>query len=147
MTQPLVEGIADLSQQCTEGDTAYEDVCHEVCELESFHRAGHWPVVLEMMEKIIGKSALPHPMKIARLWFPQFTEHTTPVHQDFVHFQGSYDTYTCWTPVGDRPIELGGLAIVPGSHRQNTVFNHHFSLGAGNLTVAADRQAAPSAAQ
>ncbi|HMN29234.1 MAG TPA: phytanoyl-CoA dioxygenase family protein, partial [Caldilineaceae bacterium] len=70
-----------------------------------------------------------------RLWFPQFTEHTTPIHQDFVHFQGNFETLTCWAPVGDCPIELGGLAVLPGSHKVNQVLDHHFSLGAGSLCI------------
>lgn len=136
-TDPM-EGIADISRQCTEGDLEYPKVYHEVYKLEAFHRSGHWPEVLDMMEKVIGKPVLPHPQKIARIWFPKYTEHTTPVHQDFVHFQGNFETYTCWAPVGDCPIELGGLAVLPGSHKVNTVLDHHFSLGAGSLCVDAD---------
>ena len=34
---------------------------------------------------------IPQPQKVARLWFPKFTEHTTPIHQDFVHFQGCHE--------------------------------------------------------
>ncbi|MDE2828573.1 MAG: phytanoyl-CoA dioxygenase family protein, partial [Gemmatimonadota bacterium] len=56
----------------------------------------------------------------------------------FVHFQGNFDTYTCWAPVGDCPIELGGLAVLPGSHKINAVMNHHFSLGAGGLCIHTD---------
>lgn len=130
-----IEGVADISKRCTEGDPEYPDVYHNVYKLESFHRAAHSPVVLDTMGKIIGSPVLPHPQKIARLWFPQFTDHTTPAHQDFVHFQGTYETYTCWTPVGDCPKELGGLAVVEGSHKDKTVYDHHFSLGAGGLTV------------
>ena len=61
------------------------------------------------IQKIVDGDVLVQPQKVARLWFPQFTDHTTPPHQDFVHFQGDFDTYTCWTPVGDCPIELGGI--------------------------------------
>ena len=32
-------------------------------------------------------------------------------------------------------MELGGLAVVPGSHKVNRVLDHHFSLGAGSLVV------------
>ena len=136
-TEPM-DGIADISTQCTEGDSAYAAVYHEVYKLEAFHRSGHWPEVIGMVEKIIGKPVLPHPQKIARLWFPKYTAHTTPIHQDFVHFQGNFETYTCWAPVGDCPIELGGLAVLPGSHKSNKVLEHHFSLGAGGLCVNTD---------
>ncbi|MBV7339892.1 phytanoyl-CoA dioxygenase family protein [Chloroflexi bacterium TSY] len=65
----------------------------------------------------------------------RYVEHTTPTHQDFVHFQGSFANLTCWAPVGDCPLELGGLAVIPGSHKVNRVLEHHFSLGAGSLVV------------
>jgi len=136
-TDPM-DGIADISTQCTEGDAEYTNVYHEVYKLEAFHRSGHWPEVVDMVQKIIGSAVLPHPQKIARLWFPKYTAHTTPIHQDFVHFQGNFQTYTCWAPVGDCPIELGGLALLPGSHKINQVMEHHFSLGAGSLCVNTD---------
>ena len=87
------------------------------------------------MAKAIGGETLPHPKKIARLWFPQYLEHTTPMHQDFVHFQGSLETLTFWSAIGDCPIELGGLALVPRFHKIDRVIDHHFSLGAGGLAI------------
>jgi hypothetical protein len=133
-TDPM-DGLADITKQCTEGDIEYPTVYHEMYKLEAFHRAGHWPEMMAMMEKVIGGPVLSHPQKIARLWFPKYTAHTTPVHQDFVHFQGVYDTYTCWAPIGDCPADLGGLAVLPGSHKVNAVHEHHFSLGAGGLAI------------
>lgn len=135
----LTAGIAESSRRCTEGDIDYAEVYHEVYKLESFHRAGHWPETLAMMRKVIRGPVLPHPQKIARLWFPQYAEHTTPIHQDFVHFQGTYQTYTCWSPVGDCPRELGGLALLSGSHKINAVHDHHFSLGAGSLAIGTEQ--------
>ena len=133
-TDPM-DGIANLDARCTEGDVEYTDVYHEVYKLESFHRLAHQPDVLNTVELLYGKPAMPHPQKIARLWFPQYTEHTTPAHQDFVHFQGNFQTLTCWAPVGDCPRELGGLAVLAGSHKTKKVLAHHFSLGAGALDV------------
>ncbi len=136
-TDPM-DAIADVTKQCTEGDLGYSAGYGEVYKLNAFHRSAHWPEVTEMVEKIVGRPIMPHPQKIARIWFPKYTEHTTPTHQDFVHFQGSFETYTCWAPVGDCPIELGGLAVIPGSHKVNRVLEHHFSLGAGSLVVDTD---------
>lgn len=136
-----VDGIAEIGAQCTEGDTGYTDVYHEVYKLEAFHRSAHLPEVTGMVEKIMGRPIMPHPQKIARLWFPQYTEHTTPIHQDFVHFQGNFETLTCWAPVGDCPVELGGLAVLPGSHKVHQVLDHHFSLGAGGLYVDTEEEA------
>jgi hypothetical protein len=133
-TDPL-EGIADVERQCTEGDNEYSAGYAEVYQLEAFHRSTHWPEVTTMVEKIMGRPMMPHPHVVARIWFPKYTEHTTPTHQDFVHFQGTFNNLTCWAPVGDCPIELGGLAVIPGSHKVNRVLDHHFSLGAGSLVV------------
>ena len=133
-----MEGIADVGAQCTEGDNEYSSGYAHVYKLEAFHRSTHWPEVTGMIEKIMGRPIMPHPHVVARIWFPKYTEHTTPTHQDFVHFQGNFETLTCWAPVGDCPIELGGLAVIPGSHKVNRVLDHHFSLGAGSLIVDTD---------
>jgi ectoine hydroxylase-related dioxygenase (phytanoyl-CoA dioxygenase family) len=42
---------------------------------------------------------------------------TTAAHQDFQYIRGTPETYTIWSPIGDCPGELGGLAVLRGSHR------------------------------
>lgn len=130
-----VDGIANPAARSTEGDPEYTDVYHEVYKLQSFHEIAHCRQVLNILERIRGCQMLPQPQKVARLWFPKFTEHTTPVHQDFVHFQGTWENLTCWSPVGNCPRELGGLAVLRGSHKVGRILDHHFSLGAGSLNV------------
>ena len=132
------DGIADPNARCTEGDLGYTDVYHEVYKLQSFHEIAHCREVLDLLGQLRGCEMMPQPQKVARLWFPQFTEHTTPTHQDFVHFQGNHDNLTCWTPVGVCPRELGGLAVLRGSHKVDRVLEHHFSLGAGSLHLEPD---------
>jgi ectoine hydroxylase-related dioxygenase (phytanoyl-CoA dioxygenase family) len=133
-TEPL-EGIVDLSRRCTEGDLPYSRVYNKVQCLESFHRLPHDPALMETVEAIFGTRAIPVPGNKARIWFPKFTEHTTPMHQDFVHYQGSLQALTFWSPVGDCPVELGPLAVLPRSHTVRKVLPHHFSLGAGGLII------------
>jgi hypothetical protein len=42
----------------------------------------------------------------------------TGAHYDVVYMgRGTKNLYTCWTPLGDIPYELGPLAICVGSHR------------------------------
>ncbi len=138
---PLMDGVANIEHRCTEGDAKYAVTYHEAWKQEAFHNIGHAPEVMDVLSLIMDAEVFSHPQKICRMWFPQFTEHTTPVHQDFVHFQGNFDTYTCWTPLGDCPVELGGLALVPHSHKVERVLDHHFSLGAGRLNVNTDAYA------
>ena len=133
-TDPM-DGIADVNMRYTEGDNEYTEGYAEIYRIENFHRSAHWPEYLDIVEKMVGRPIMPHPQKVARIWFPKYTEHTTPTHQDFVHFQGSFDNITCWAPIGDCPIELGGLAVIPESHKVERVLEHHFALGAGGLIV------------
>lgn len=133
-TDPMV-GIANVDRRCTEGDEPYNPVYADVQRLESFHRVPHDPQLVEMVERITDSRTIPVPGHKARIWFPKFTDHTTPMHQDFVHYQGSLNTLTCWAPVGDCPIELGPLAVLQGSHKVRKVLPHHFALGAGGLIV------------
>ena len=128
-------GIADLSSRCAEGDPEYGEVYHQVYKLEAFHRAGHAREVVDLLQRLLGEPVLPHPQKIARLWVPQYTDHTTPGHQDYGHFQGTFDPYPCWTPLSPCPVALGGLALIPRSHKIDVVLPHHFSLGAGSLAL------------
>ncbi len=130
-----VDGIANPDARSTEGDSEYTGVYHAVYRLQSFHEIAHCREVMNALERVRGCQMVPQPQKVARLWFPKFTEHTTPIHQDFVHFQGTFDNLTCWSPIGDCPRELGGLAVLRGSHRVARVLDHHFSLGAGSLHV------------
>ena len=133
-TDPM-DGIAEPGVQCTEGDLAYTDVYHEVYRNQLFHESAHRPEMIDTVSAITGCPMMPQPQKVARLWFPRYTAHTPPIHQDFVHFQGCHDNLTCWSPVGDCPRELGGLAVLRGSHKVERVLEHHFSLGAGSLHV------------
>lgn len=133
-TDPM-DGIANPDARSTEGDLEYNQVYHAVYKLQAFHRMAHCREIMDLLEEIRGCQMMPQPQNVARLWFPKFTEHTTPTHQDFVHFQGNFDNLTCWSPVGDCPVELGGLAVLRGSHKVERVLDHRFSLGAGSLHV------------
>ena len=136
-TDPVL-GIANVDARSTEGDLGYTDVYHQVYRLQSFHAMAHSAEILDVLQQVTGSPMMPLPQKVARLWFPKFTQHTTPTHQDFVHFQGTLENLTCWSPVGECPRELGGLAVLKGSHKVGRVLDHHFSLGAGSLNLDAE---------
>ena len=134
---PLIDGIGNGRRVYVEPEPDFLEVYQEVQKMESFHRLAHSQAILDVMKKLIGEEVLPHPAKIARLMFPQNNQHSTPPHQDFVHIQGTTETYTCWMPLGDCPRELGGLNVLPRSHKQG-VHDYHLSLGAGGMGVDAD---------
>ena len=136
-TDPL-EGRVDKSKSCAEGEPPYLGLYQRLYGLRSFYAVAHAPELIDTIGKLVGGEVLVHPSKIARMSFPQSDRHTTPVHQDFVHFQGSFQTLTCWTPLSNCPVELGGLAIHPRPWSEE-IFSHHFSLGAGMLKIDEDQ--------
>ncbi|MFC4779499.1 phytanoyl-CoA dioxygenase family protein [Paenibacillus sp. GCM10023252] len=121
---PLLEGVANQAavDQLSEEDANWNgvgvplDVYRQVQQLEVFHALAHEPKLLQLYEMIYGEQAIPHPRNIGRLMLPHKHTHTTPPHQDFLHIQGSYETWTCWVPLGDVPRTLGGLSILEGSY-------------------------------
>lgn len=120
-----------------EGQPDYMSVYDRVMRLEAFHAFAHQPALLAVLDALFGEPTLVHARNIARIIFPQATQHTTPAHQDYIHIQGTPDTWTAWMPLGDCPHELGGLAVLPGSHRQG-LYPVQKSLGAGGHGIPLD---------
>ena len=131
----LTDGRVDASKACTEPHNEYRDVYREMYMLRGVHAIPHDAGLLAMLDGVIDGRTMPHPQKIVRLWFPHYTQHTTPFHQDFVHFQSNLEVLTVWTPLSDCPMELGPLGLIEGSHKVGKVVDHHFSLGAGGQKV------------
>src|SRR5262249_10110996 len=52
------------------------------------------------------------------------TQQTTAPHQDHWYIRGTPATYTIWMPLGDCPLPLGGLAVLPKSHQRGFIEHH-----------------------
>lgn len=107
---------------------AYRDIQH----LESFHALAHHPALLAVYGTLFGRPVLPHARNIARIQIPNEQSVPTPPHQDHIHIQGTTNVWTAWFPLGDCPIELGGLSVLAGSHKEGTL-SYKESGGAGGL--------------
>lgn len=119
-----------------EGDENWWDGYVAVQSLYEFHRLMHDPSIPELVGRLLDTEAFVHPRSIARITYPN-SEYPTPPHQDFPHIQGTSDVFTAWIPFGDVSGEMGGLRVLPGSHKsglQATVAAH----GPGGLGVEAD---------
>ena len=114
-----------------EGEEAYFEVYDRIQRLQDFHALAHEAPVLRLMRGLLGDTAFPHPLSIARLVFPESQDWSTPPHQDYVNNQGTPDLYACWIPLSDCPRDLGSLAILEGSHRLG-LQPVEYSLGAGH---------------
>jgi ectoine hydroxylase-related dioxygenase (phytanoyl-CoA dioxygenase family) len=132
-SQP-VDGRAAPGITHVEPQPEFMRVYNRVMRLESFHDLAHAPELLSVLDALFGEPTLVHARNIARIIFPQNVVYTTPAHQDFVHVQGTENTWTAWIPLGDCPRELGALALMRGSHR-NGVFPARSAYGAGGLGI------------
>ncbi|MCB9148940.1 MAG: phytanoyl-CoA dioxygenase family protein [Caldilineaceae bacterium] len=120
-----------------EGDEAFWAVYDPLQKLACFHALAHQPQILKVIEALVQETPFVHPRNIARITYPQTAHFTTPPHQDFVHIQGTAETYTVWFPLSDCPRELGNLEVLAGSHTQS-ILPVHRAAGAGGLGVDAD---------
>jgi hypothetical protein len=124
------DAVADLESW---GGTGVSEAGYlAIQKLELFHRLPHHPKLIRMYETLFGKAVFPHPRNIARLMVPSRAAVPTPIHQDFIHIQGTRNVWTAWIPFGDIPRALGGLAVLKGSHKQG-VLAVTAATGAGGL--------------
>ncbi|MGB6457756.1 MAG: phytanoyl-CoA dioxygenase family protein [Streptosporangiaceae bacterium] len=71
-----------------------------------------------LVRLILGTGAFCYPAKVLRVVYPERRGAVTKgryVHQDFA-VTGVQDMLTTWLPLMDTAPELGGLAVLPGSH-------------------------------
>jgi len=108
----------------------YIPLYRKLIKLESFNAFSLSPEIIGVFETIFGCEVLAHPRNISRITFPRHYAFTTQPHQDFHYIRGTPETYTTWMPIGDCPRELGGLAVLEGSHRAGYL-KHEPAIGAG----------------
>jgi hypothetical protein len=128
------EGIAAEGVAWTEPQPEFMAVYNRLQKGEAFHTLAHEPNLIAMFNQLFGEPALPHPRNIARIIFPRNTLHTTPSHQDYIHVQGTEETYTAWMPLGDCPRALGSLAVLTRSHHAG-ILPVHRARGAGGVGI------------
>ena len=117
-----------------EGAPTFWEVYDEVQKSQDFHALAHRPELMKLIADLVQETPFLHPRNISRIVFPQTEHFTTPPHQDYVHIQGTPDVYTTWIPLSDCPQELGGVAVLAGSHVHD-ILPVHKASGAGGLGV------------
>ncbi len=125
----LMDAIADLdaiAQSEARDKSLYaigvtRDAYREIQALELFHTIPHHPNLISLYQTLFQADVLPHPRHIARVLLPSPSFAPTPPHQDYIYIQGTHQFWTCWFPLGDCPLELGGLSVMRGSHREKVL--------------------------
>lgn len=103
------------------GTPEFTPIYDTIQRLETFHTLAHHPAILGVAEALLDEPGMPQPSTIPRIFFPSRPDHTTPPHQDFILVQGTPEVWTARIPLGDCPSDLGGLAVLRGSHMRGVL--------------------------
>ncbi|MEE2656926.1 MAG: phytanoyl-CoA dioxygenase family protein [Candidatus Latescibacterota bacterium] len=133
-TDPAV-GLSRPGKLVVEGaDPRWRVFYADLQKIRNFHALALDDAITKVFKILFGEQVLPHPRNICRVVFPGSATHSTPPHQDNLYIGGSPDTWTAWLPVGDCPVELGGLAVARSSHVQGRLQDREAS-GPGGRQV------------
>jgi ectoine hydroxylase-related dioxygenase (phytanoyl-CoA dioxygenase family) len=98
-----------------------------------FTAVGDRAELLTVLEAVFGGPVLTRRGDICRIALPAASHLTTPPHQDHWYTGGSTNLWTVWISLTETPLELGPLAVLPGSHMSGLL--PHSGQGAGRQGV------------
>jgi ectoine hydroxylase-related dioxygenase (phytanoyl-CoA dioxygenase family) len=85
------------------------------------------PRLWQFMDRFVGGLSYLHKRKILRHTLPHQPS-STPAHYDLIYLRGGTDRLvTAWIPVGDVPLEMGGLVYLEGSHAVGVAMEGEFT--------------------
>ena len=100
-------------------------------EYEEFSRA---EAMVHFLEAFLSGEVHLHKRKIIRSTLPG-DPHCTGAHYDLTYLRAGADTFcTIWMPIGDIPVEMGGLVYLEGSDALGRTLEAQFSRQNANLS-------------
>lgn len=142
-SRDIVEGISAAGHKpLREGFREYTEVYRKILKTQSFFDFPANPLLMSIAQQLLDSQVLVHPRRIGRVTFPHLEGATTPAHQDHFYIRGAVETYSCWIPLGNCPMELGGLAVLPGSQKHGFLEHNITSAGVGGSGVSVDESEA-----
>jgi ectoine hydroxylase-related dioxygenase (phytanoyl-CoA dioxygenase family) len=120
-TDALDKRDADRRLMALVRSTAYEGFCVQ-------------PRLSRFMDEFLDGLSYLHKRKIMRYTQPH-TATVTPAHYDLVYLRGGTSRIvTAWIPIGDCPVDMGGLIYLEGSHAIGVDMEAKFARDAEALT-------------
>jgi hypothetical protein len=122
--EPLLSHVAELhKRQPVPAGAAYDDprfldLQRAVALLPEWDLLRRHPTILETLHRTFGQDVCSQFGDVCRVVPPGAPSAATPPHQDQYFVRHSQRIWTVWIPLGNCPLRLGPLAVLPGSHRQ-----------------------------
>ena len=114
--RPPSDGIARPGLAVGAYDDAWLEVQRAVVGDPSWDALGTAPPLRLALEAVLGAPPEGGHGSVLRAF--STAGETTPPHQERAFIGGRPNAWTAWIPLGECPRELGGLAVMPGSHRR-----------------------------
>ncbi|CAN7481599.1 phytanoyl-CoA dioxygenase family protein [Rhizobium sp. LjRoot258] len=93
------------------------------------------PRLARFMDEFLSAISYLHKRKIMRFTLPG-TATATPAHYDLVYLRGGTNRLvTAWIPIGDTPVDMGGLVYLEGSHAVGVRMEEEFSRKSLDLSA------------
>ncbi|GLV55274.1 phytanoyl-CoA dioxygenase [Dictyobacter sp. S3.2.2.5] len=133
----LLAAGSDPEEGIYSGETTQKELAHRIFmeahrwpEYEAFCTA---PEIVHFYEEFLGGEIYLHKRKLIRYNVPGDAR-TTGAHYDLVYLRGGTD-HLCssWIPIGDIPVEMGGLTYLEGSDAWGRKMEAEFSLKNADL--------------
>jgi hypothetical protein len=109
--QPLPPGAAY-------DDPRFVELQRAVALLPEWDALRRDPAILDTLSGILQSTVECECGDICRVVPPGAPDTATPPHQDQFFLRRQSRIWTVWIPLGDCPLRLGPLAVLPGSNRQ-----------------------------
>jgi hypothetical protein len=90
----------------------------QVCTHPAFRSLVQDESILRILEIVYGEAAAVATMNQCWIKLPGDPERTTLPHQDTYYLPSCPRMWSVWFPLVDTPLEVGPLAVIPGSHRK-----------------------------
>ena len=137
--RPEAQGMARPGIKIGEyEDPEYLTLLQKIMPLPEFTTLGRHAGILDILEKLFGGPVEGDKGSVLRVFSPDRPELATPAHQDHYYVREMPDLWTVWMPLGACPAEMGGLAVLPGSHREGLLAHDGEGVGDYILAIAED---------
>lgn len=135
-------GLIALGSDPTDGIFSGEAIDHALHDklLMEFVRTAAYeafclqPRLWEFYDRFLAGASYLHKRKILRHSLPGASS-STPAHYDLIYLRGgTASVCTSWIPIGDVPVEMGGLVYLEGSDRIGRTMEAEFALRNAELS-------------
>ncbi len=131
---PGTDPIDGIASGIAGDRSLYEKLLMEFVRTAAYEAFCLDPRIWQFYDRFLGGPTYLHKRKIVRSSHPG-SPWTTPAHYDLIYLRGgTASVCTSWIPIGDCPVEMGGLVYLEGSDRLGRQMEAEFAIKNAELS-------------